>query len=81
MIRPPGAAKGLLHSWIDRNLRGTDDRVLASHALDRWTMDALHKGDVGGFIRTRQQLLINIEGAFQGSVGLTSRRRRASRYT
>jgi len=78
MIRPPGAARGLLRSWIDRNLRDADDEVLASHALDRSTMDALHKGDVSGFIRTRQLLLVNVESAFQRRVGLV-RRGRGSR--
>jgi hypothetical protein len=75
MIRPPGAAKGLLNSWIDRNLGDADDEILASHALDRSTMTALHKGDVGGFIRMRQQLLVDAENSFQRSVGLTTSRR------
>jgi len=75
MIRPPGAAKGLLHSWIDRNLGNVSDEVLSSHGLSRPIMERLHRGDVGAFIRMRATLLEVEEVEFQRSVGLARVRR------
>ncbi len=72
MIRPPGAAKGLLYSWIDRTFANADDKVLGSHGLTRRLLYDLHEGNVEEFIAGRQQLLSEHEYRFQRSVGVVS---------
>lgn len=72
MIRPPDATKGVLASWIRNELSYADERVLMSHGLDHRCVIRLSEGDVGGFIKSRERLLIDCERRFQDSVGVTS---------
>jgi hypothetical protein len=72
MIRPPGAAKGVLSTWIRNELGHSDESILMSHGLDKRSTARLLGGDLGGFIRMREQLLIRIEREFQESVGVAS---------
>lgn len=70
MIRPPGAERGSLRTWIDRELSSADENLLASHGFNLEAMEAVHRGDVRSFIAARQNFLIDVEHQFQISVGV-----------
>jgi hypothetical protein len=70
MIRPPGASRGALNSWIRRQLSSADEYILMSHGLNSETMARLSGDDTAGFIRAREKFLIDRERKFQELVGV-----------
>jgi hypothetical protein len=70
MIRPPGAERGSLRNWIDRELSRSSETLLASHGLNSVAVEAVHRGDIRSFISARQELLIEVEHRFQSEVGV-----------
>jgi hypothetical protein len=70
MIRPPGAERGQLRTWIERELVGVDEDVLHSHGLNEVAMNSLLNGDVRAFVLARQSYLIEREQDFQKRIGI-----------
>jgi len=71
MIRPPGAERGLLRSWVENWLVEADSEVLRSHGMDKAAVGHLRNGDIVGFLAKRQQILIAAEGSFRQAVGVS----------
>jgi len=70
MIRPPGAERGQLRSWILRELSSADNTVLESHGINSAAWEALLEGDARAFIQARQSFLVEREHQFQEAVGV-----------
>lgn len=67
MIRPPGAPRGVLNSWL-RNIQVARAATLASHGIDSKATEALDSRDPARFIRARENYLVSCEHAFQKKV-------------
>ena len=72
MIRPPGAERGLLRSWIVDRLTAADSAVLRSHGMDGDALLRLRNGDTIGSLAARQSILIGAEESFRQVVGVSS---------
>lgn len=69
MIRPPGALRGPLRSWLQAVPEDRID-VLQSHGVDEFAARALKEANVDAFVRARQNFLIEAEYRFQSRVGV-----------
>jgi hypothetical protein len=70
MVRPPGVETGVLANWIRRTLSNVEEYVLLSHGLDSRSIARLSGGDMVGFVKARERLLISLERQFQETVGV-----------
>jgi len=70
MIRPPGAERGNLRSWILREFGPTDSTLLESHGINNEAWDGLTRDDAHAFVLARQSFLIEREHQFQKNTGV-----------
>lgn len=70
MIRPPGADRGQLRSWVQQELIDVDRCVLESHGLSPDALAAVIRGDSRAFVNERQSFLIEREHDLQAEMGV-----------